>query len=147
MTVKAVKAVTPSKPQTKPNTAVPSPSQATNATPTATPMKPTATPTSVPMPKPDPNILKMEGDQVKPTDADTRANYTLNEDGSVTVDAGWKYYAIAFERPLNLNKVKSITIEGSASADFRLSFGNKEGEYFIDHNNLDSWVYPNAFSD
>ena len=97
MTVKAVKAVTPSKPQTKPNTAVPSPSQATNAAPTATPLKPTATPTSVPMPKPDPNILKMEGEQVKPTDADTRANYTLNEDGSVTVDAGWKYYAIAFE--------------------------------------------------
>ena len=88
----------------------------------------------------------MEGDQVKPTDADTRANYTLNEDGSVTVDAGWKYYAIAFESPLNLNKVKSITIEGSASAGFRLSFGNKDGEYFIDHESLDGWVYPNAFN-
>ncbi|MDY4875359.1 MAG: family 43 glycosylhydrolase, partial [Eubacterium sp.] len=142
MTVKAVKAVTPSKPQTKPNTAVPS--QATNAAPTATP---TATPTSVPTPTPDPNIFKMEGEQVKPTDADTRATYTLNSDGSVTVKAGWKYYAIAFESPLNLNKVKSITIEGSASAGFRLSFGNKDGEYFIDHENLDSWVYPNKFND
>ena len=122
VTVKAVKAVTPSKPQTKPNTAVPSPSpsQATNATPTATPLKPTATPTSVPTPTPDPNIFKMEGEQVKPTDADTRATYTLNSDGSVTVEAGWKYYAIAFESPLNLNKVKSITIEGSASAELRL---------------------------
>lgn len=86
MTVKAVKAVTPSKPQTKPNTAVPSPSQATNAAPTATPLKPTATPTSVPTPTPDPNIFKMEGEQVKPTDADTRATYTLNSDGSVTVE-------------------------------------------------------------
>ena len=28
-----------------------------------------------------------------------------------------------------------------------MSFGNKDGEYFIDHNNLDSWVYPNEFSD
>ena len=147
VTVKAVKAVTPSKPQTKPNTAVPSPSQTTNATPTATPLKPTATPTSVPTPTPDPNIFKMEGEQVRPTDADTRATYTLNSDGSVTVEAGWKYYAIAFERPLNLNKVKSITIEGSASADFRLSFGNKDGEYFIDHESLDSWVYPIAFKD
>lgn len=149
VTVKAVKAVTPSKPQTKPNTAVSSssPSQATNAAPTATPLKPTATPTSVPTPTPDPNIFKMEGEQVKPTDADTRATYTLNSDGSVTVEAGWKYYAIAFESPLNLNKVKSITIEGSASAGFRLSFGNKDGEYFIDHENLDSWVYPSAFND
>ena len=33
---------------------------------------------------------------MKPTDADTRATYTLNSDGSVTVEAGWKYYAIAF---------------------------------------------------
>lgn len=147
VTVKAVKAVTPSKPQTKPNTAAPSTPQATNAAPTATPLKPTATPTSVPTPTPDPNIFKMEGDQVKPTDADTRATYTLNSDGSVTVEGGWKYYAIAFESPLNLNKVKSVEIEGSASNGFRLSFGNKEGEYFIDHNNLDSWVYPNAFSD
>ena len=28
-----------------------------------------------------------------------------------------------------------------------MSFGNKDGEYFIDHENLDSWVYPNAFND
>ena len=28
-----------------------------------------------------------------------------------------------------------------------MSFGNKDGEYFIDHENLDSWVYPSAFND
>ena len=42
---------------------------------------------------------------MKPTDADTRATYTLNSDGSVTVEAGWKYYAIAFESPLIKLKV------------------------------------------
>lgn len=133
-------------PDNKP-TQVPNDTKATaTAKATATPA-PTAAPSSVPAPTEDPNIFKMEGEQVKPTDADTRATYTLNSDGSVTVEAGWKYYAIAFESPLNLNKVKSVEIKGSASKGFRLSFGNKEGEYFIDHNNLDSWVYPNAFSD
>lgn len=144
----AVKVNTQNKkqPDNKP-TQLPNDTKATaTAKATATPV-PTATPSSVPTPTADPNIFKMEGEQVKPTNADTRANYTLNEDGSVTVEAGWKYYAIAFENPLNLNKVKSVTIEGSASAGFRLSFGNKEGEYFIDHESPDSWIYPNAFSD
>lgn len=120
----------------------------TNVTPSATP---SATPTeaATPTPAATPEVLKLEGDQLKPTEEETRATYTLNDDGSVTVPAGWKYYAISLgDEPLNLAKVKSIEIEGSASAGYRLSFGNKEtGEYFINYENLDSWVYPNAFSD
>ncbi len=75
MTVKAVKAVTPSKPQTKPNTAAPSTSQATNAAPTAT-FKTDGYTNKCTDANAGSNILKMEGDQVKPTDADTRAIYT-----------------------------------------------------------------------
>lgn len=95
-----------------------------------------------------PGNLKLEGEQLKPTEEDDRTagSYTLNADGSVTVVAGWKYYAISLGEPLNLARVKSIEIEGSASAGFRLSFGNKAGDYFIDHENLDSWVYPSAFT-
>lgn len=85
---------------------------------------------------------------MKPTEEDNRTecSYTLNADGSVTVAAGWKYYAISLDEPLNLARVKSIEIEGIASAGFRLSFGNEAGDYFIDHENLDSWVYLSAFT-
>lgn len=120
-------------------------------TPTATPAdSSTATPTATSTVKPTatPETVKLEGEQLKPTEEDTRTQglYTVQEDGTVVVSGGWKYYALAFNEQLNLAKVKSIEIEGSASAGFRLSFGNKEGEYFIDHENLDSWTYPAAFN-
>lgn len=109
-----------------------------------------ATPTGAPTPTPasTADVLRLEGDQLKPTEEETRATYTLNDDGSVTVPAGWKYYAISLgDEPLNLAKVKAIEIEGSASAGYRLIFGNKEtGEYYFNPDNLDDWIYPNAFT-
>lgn len=122
------------------------------ATPTATPANtpvntPDVTPnvTATPTPAPTPQVLKLEGEQLKPTEEDSRANYTLNDDGTVTVQSGWKYYAISLGSPLNLATVKSVTLKGSASNRWRLSFGNKAGEYFINHDSLDSWTYPDGF--
>ena len=139
--------VTPSK---KPDV---TPEATPDTTPITTPdVTPTAKPGDTPAPpaetkKPTTEGLVLEGEQLKPTTEDDRTNgqYTLNDDGSVEVKASWKYYAIALPKPLNLATVKSIELVGSASNKFRLSFGNKAGEYFIDHNNLDSWVYPEAF--
>lgn len=115
-------------------------------TPTPT-TEASATPGSTETPAPS-DQLTLTGDQLQPTTEDSRTDgfYTVNEDGSVSVTGGWKYYAISLgEKPLNLATVKSVEIEGSASAGYRLSFGNKAGEYFIDHENLDSWTYPAAF--
>ena len=90
----------------------------------------------------------MEGDQLKPTDEDTRTDglYTVGDDGKVTVGNSWKYYAISLGSPLNLATVKSIKFTGSASQKWRLSFGNKANEYFINHDVLDSWTFPEAFN-
>lgn len=113
------------------------------------PSAPTATPgtsaTKTPAPAATPQVLKLEGDQLKPTDEDSRTTYTLNGDGTVTVPDGWKYYAISLGKPLNLATVKSVTFTGSASQKWRLSFGNKANEYFINHDELDSWTYPDKF--
>lgn len=98
--------------------------------------------------QPTAEVLVLQGEQLKPTTEDERTNgqYTLNDDGTVEVKASWKYYALAFSEPLNLAKVKTIEIKGNASDKFRLSFGNKAGEYFINHEELDSWIYPEKFS-
>lgn len=143
-----------SKPQVTPTK---KPDNTPNNTPGTTPdvtpdVTPSTKPNDTPAPpaetkKPTTEVLVLEGEQLKPTTEDERTNgqYTLNDDGSVEVKASWKYYAIAFPKPLNLATVKGLEIAGSASNKFRLSFGNKAGEYFIDHENLDSWTYPEAF--
>ena len=123
------------------------PGAATTATPGGTATEePKATPTATPASSA--KELKLEGDQLKPTDEDTRTNglYTVGDDGTVTVENSWKYYAISLGSPLNLATVKSIKFTGSASQKWRLSFGNKAGEYFINHDSLDSWTYPEAFN-
>ena len=131
-------------------TTVPSsvPDSTPEATATAAPTATAAAKTPAPMATPE--ILKLEGEQLKPADVTGGlpfpANGTLNADGTVTVAAGWNYYAISLGKPLELSKIKNLTIQGSASADFRLSFGSKAGEYFINHDNLDSWTYPAAFN-
>lgn len=140
--------VTPSK---KPDV---TPEATPDTTPTIMPdVTPSAKPGDTPEPpaetkKPTTEVLVLQGEQLKPTTEDDRTNgqYTLNDDGTVEVKAGWKYYALAFPEPLNLAKVRTIEIVGSASNDYRLSFGNKAGEYFIDHDSLDSWTYPSKFS-
>lgn len=133
--------VAPTNPAVPTNSAQPTDSSKPSGTPEPTKPAESTPPTQTP----DPSKLELTGDQVKPTTEDDRTTYTLNDDGTVTVPGGWKYYAIAFPEPLNLATVKAIHIKGSTSGDYRLSFGNKDKEYFIDHDNLDSWVYPSAF--
>lgn len=148
--------VTVTKTSNKKNTPKPDNTSSATTTPTPNPDNTaSAVPTDVPStnaptatPQPTGEVLILQGEQLKPTTEDERTNgqYTLNDDGTVEVKAGWKYYALAFTEPLNLAKVRTIEIVGSASNDYRLSFGNKAGEYFIDHDSLDSWTYPSKFS-
>lgn len=142
---------TPKPDNTTAATTTPNPDNTASAAPTdvpATNVPATDVPTETPQPTGE--VLILQGEQLKPTTDNAGAfgppEYTLNDDGTVEVKASWKYYAIAFSEPLNLAKVKTVEIVGSASNKCRLSFGNKAGEYFIDHENLDTWVYPEAFS-
>ena len=142
--VKVMKADNSKKTDTKAPTGTPKNTPVVTATATAT-----ATPgaTTTPTATPTPQGLKLEGEQLKPADdiAPFQATYTLNEDGSITVPDGWKYYAISLGKTLDLATLKSIKIEGSASQKWRLSFGNKAGEYFINHDKLDIWTFPSKF--
>lgn len=118
----------------------------TDVPPTDVPATDAPTATS----QPTGEVLILQGEQLKPTTDNAGSvgpNYTLNDDGTVEVKAPWQYYAIALPEPLNLAKVKTVEIVGSASNKWRLSFGNKAGEYFIDYDApADTWTYPNAFS-
>lgn len=88
----------------------------------------------------------MTGDKLKPSDKDGNASGTLKDDGSVDLESGWRYYAIAFDHPVDLSKFSSIQFEGTISGDYRMCFKDNAGTFFITSpEKPDEWKYPAAF--
>ncbi len=86
--------------------------------------------------------ITLEGVKLKPVEGQGN-NWAVQDDGSVQLTGAWQYYAIAFDAPVELSKYQSVEINGKASANFRLSFKDKAGKFFI--MNADDWKYPAAF--
>lgn len=90
----------------------------------------------------------MTGDQLKPYAGDGNSSGQLQDDGSVEVPGGWKYYAIALPNPVDLSQFSSIQIEGTVSGAYRWCFKDKGGTFFISDADAhpDEWKYPNGFT-
>lgn len=90
----------------------------------------------------------MTKEQLAPYAGDANSTgWTVKDDGSVDLESGWKYYAIAFEHPIDVSKFTSIQFEGTISGDYRLSLKDNGGTFFITSpDKPDEWKYPAAFN-
>lgn len=72
--------------------------------------------------------------------------YTVNDDSSFSIPAGWRYVLVELPHPIDVSQFANFTLEGSADASFRFSFFDKFKSNLAGDNeyNYDGSVFDTA---